>query len=157
MSYDKEQLASLLARVEAATGPDRELGVDILICIGGWSCSEDFELSDHEGKMWSRAISPRKRPGLWEHMNPALSIDAALALVRRVLPGWDYELTYFAAHGAIFILWDEGLRVDWEMRTWSEARTAPLAIIASLLKGLIAQTEALPTGVSVGDPEGRDD
>lgn len=140
-----QELQSLLERVEKATGPDRELGVDILIGIGGWSCSEDFELSDHEGKVWSRAISPRKRPNPWEHMNPALSIDAALALVERVLPGWDWEIELDEHGAAVF------LRPD---RVHADGETVPLAILAALLKALIAQETGKP--YTVGDPEGRE-
>ena len=78
-------LTALLERVEAATGPDREIDTEIARAFG-----------------WT---PPGINPALWEGKEtpswwatpgfgmPAYtsSLDAAIALVERVLPGWSWH------------------------------------------------------------------
>ena len=77
------EIGELLARVEAAAGPDRELDSSIaLLC--GWTHevnhAEDYECwRNPDGKA---CYLPRY----------TASIDAALALVERVLPGWMWRV-----------------------------------------------------------------
>lgn len=74
-------LPALIARVEAATGPDRELDAEIALATG-WERGE-------AGAFW-------REPGtrLWSgyYPNPTASLDAAVSLV---LEGWRFVgLTY---------------------------------------------------------------
>lgn len=63
--------------------------------------------------------------------------DAALALVERVLPGWDYGLD--RDQGQFFaVLSPEGATMAKGFQ--SEGRTITLAILTALLKALIART-----------------
>jgi hypothetical protein len=71
-------LEGLLARVEKATGPDRELDGFIYGALG-------FQIIQRWGGYEWR---PEGR-GVWRAMpSPTTSLDAALALVERKLPGW---------------------------------------------------------------------
>jgi hypothetical protein len=125
-------LSLLLERVEGASGPDRELdghlygalGYQIIQRFGG------FEWRP-EGK------------GVWQTMpSPTASLDAALALCERVLPTAYRDL-------------GEGFDTKAQRRFWlatltyhektgshdAEAPTAPLALLAALLKAKASQHE----------------
>lgn len=134
-----DRLKELLARVEGASGPDGRLDYDIV-----------------------RALDPPKllapgNPPLttdWEYYGPlTASIDAALALVERVLPGIDFyveveqvfggfcQYVYLSGGGAITPMRTQpGGRL---YPTWIEAKNnLPLAILAALLRAKISQEEA---------------
>jgi hypothetical protein len=71
-------LAELIARVEGATEGSRELGVDILRALD---------------PMYGKARrSAAMEAMLFSKENPTDSIDAALSLVERKLPGWSVRL-----------------------------------------------------------------
>jgi hypothetical protein len=71
-------LAELLGRVEACTGPDRELDGHIYGALG-------FQIIQRFGDFEWRPDGK----GIWKTMpSPTASFDAALALCERVLPGW---------------------------------------------------------------------
>ena len=76
-------MAKLLARVEAATGPDREID-GALALMEGWTFQK---MKGDREPYW-------RKPGATEYWNRSTlinytaSIDAALALVERMLPGW---------------------------------------------------------------------
>lgn len=65
-------LSALLARVEAATGPDRE--IDLSLAALAYPKTPRSYWADHTGH------------GAQEEYTA--SVDAALALIERVLPGW---------------------------------------------------------------------
>lgn len=84
-------IKELIARLEKATGPDRELADEILVQVFGWKrglteLTEDFMLPPNSME-W---LGPLKRP------DPLSSIDAAMTLVpegyyiekRRYSDGW---------------------------------------------------------------------
>ena len=115
-----EDYRALLARVEGATGAYRELDIEIgnfLPPKGGWY-DEDFipEYTD--------------------------DIDAALALVAKVLPGWEWLVrrkggdSYFANIHAPDVIPNEGGECFPAI-----AASPALAILAALLAALIAQSE----------------
>lgn len=142
-------LTHLLSRVEGARGPDREL--DALICAalrdiagpadceyvrawsGPWVAQAGLvilqEDSGHNG--------PNFRPEKY-----TASLDAALALVERVLPGWTMACDATAPE----------LGIDWELfepgpdgsRIVGTHEKHPLALLAALLKALIAQQPPAP-------------
>ena len=128
---DRAELERLLKRVEGATGPDRE--IDWLLTFDG-------------------AEAP---------MEYTASIDAALGLVERCLPGWfwlvrapeddcrvpgkffanlqspDYRAEAYEAGGSFRVNHLAG------SEGFAYAETPPLAILAALLRALIAQSEAV--------------
>jgi hypothetical protein len=82
--------SELVARLEGASEGSREIGVELLLHFG-WhrSCVGHFYGPLYH---WS---APDRKPclisGDEDHLpNPTTSLDAALALAERVLPGWDF-------------------------------------------------------------------
>lgn len=147
-------LKDLLDRVKGATGPDRKLDEDIAV----WTYPE-------------LATFQRSPSGGWIHpefgkIAPAdgytSSLDAALALVERRLPGWGCTITLalgggstatvFAKDGQQFdINGDANISLsEWLDQGNIHLPTAPLAVCAALLSALVADA-----GPSQRDGEGR--
>lgn len=113
-------LNELLERVTSATEPDRDLDAAIEACVGE--------------KPRKLGAGPAMRP-----LCPpfTFSVDAALELIERALPGWGIEVTMpagYAYGGARLYPGDDRNR---ELTAFGKARTLPLAIIAALLVALI--------------------
>ena len=85
-------LSALIARLEAAEVGSRELGHEVLLALG-WHRNQ---IGNFYGPLyqWSSPDhSPHLIRGDEDNLpNPALSLDAALALAERVLPGWNWTL-----------------------------------------------------------------
>ena len=85
-------ISELLERVQNATGPDRDVDVAIMATCFDWAKAEPPYYAPHcvgdEPIYWHAPNWLQKRPC------PELtaSMDAALALVERVLPGWKVSL-----------------------------------------------------------------
>lgn len=146
-------LPELLSRVEAATGPDRE--IDALICVA----LRDVPDARHY-KLGARPNSSAHTDwrvdlvldtGVVRSRTPApytASIDAALALMERALPGWGVEVLTSGREG-----WGAA-QVWYGERRFSEgngepcyARTATLAILAAILTAMEAPTSSGAGGV----------
>ena len=135
---DKRDLQALIERVEKATGPDRDLDADIYEALG-YEVKRRSERVE-EGWRVRRTVDWRYLDGSsWLAMDYLTgSVDAALALVERVLPGAAYTINSFdvqrtptterrvhvhlsdyegADHGAL-----------------GDAPTAPLAILIATLR-----------------------
>jgi hypothetical protein len=126
-------LSQLLSRVEEAQGPDRELDRAVAIAAGDQVADDGIS-----GFIWRPAAS-----GGWSEI-PRLtsSLDAALALVERVRPDAYRDL-------------GEGFDTKTQRRFWlatltyhgrsgghsGECETAPIALLAALLRALISQQE----------------
>ena len=106
----------IIERLEKMDGPDTETDIDI------WC--EIFAPD-------AAAIDPGFRAPPY-----TASLDAAIALVEKMLPGWDFELTKFGSHGSVAILWPEGLRDAWARRTWSEGATPTIAVLIAFFRAL---------------------
>lgn len=147
-------LADLLARVEAATAPDRELDARLHVALhphehgmihpgrpDGSRGSSHGPLSGMDWDAWSRLAKHRgsdlgmvANHGLWPDYTA--SLNAALTLVERALPGWDYRVER-----------DEGVHKAgvWRSGTYfggygtESAPTPALALLAALLRALIAK------------------
>lgn len=121
------ELQALLARVEAATGPDRALSNAIRAAL----FPPKAEVIEHEGHLVTL-------PAGWgSGFEPDLtgSLDAALALVERVLPGWELELTSEFRDDAVIwrVMLGDPLRgMD------GESSTPALALLAALLRALVS-------------------
>lgn len=108
-------LTELLARVKAAKGADREL---------------DIALTD-------ALLSPSSSTSPFTS-----SLVAAIALVERLLPGWCRQLVRHRISGSWrndVCLWDPDEADEDVGACESEGATLALAIIAALLRALIAQ------------------
>lgn len=117
MTIPQDRLEELATRVRAATGPDRELDAAIREAI------------DH--KMMERQL-------LWrETLEYTASIDEALTLVERVLPGWKRQF-FEKRGGAGWVARVSSPRYD----TFSSGEddpmpNAPLAILSACISALI--------------------
>lgn len=137
-----DAISDLLARVEKAAGPDRELDAEILIASG---CQL------RQRGMWEIIEWPdgeRISAGLYRDRIPVTdSLDAALALVERVLPGASVQISLHRSIGR------SKVRVackDSSAVYGDSADTTPaLALLAALLKAPQASQSRTP-------PEGQD-
>jgi hypothetical protein len=146
------QLEELLERVRAAKDADQSLDADICVDLqyggGGSEGAVNVRTDpDWEGELLFEI-------GTEDCVNPippiTASIDAALALVERVLPGWAWmvqKIEGVPTRGALrdceADLWipsakTQGLKRE---RARSDGATHALAILAALLSALIAQRE----------------
>lgn len=120
------EIESLRERVAKAVGPDRELEKTLWFALapGAYDAIKDtmsFVVGEHGDRIPNYSLhDPRCRL--------LTSIDAALALVERKLPGSGYSIIRF----------DNGLGVQAEVGDGyvAEAPTAPLAVLSALLVAL---------------------
>lgn len=115
-------IEALIERVAGATGPDREIDIALWRALDGGE--NDY------------AVGRLPLPWLCTYTS---SIDAALGLVERLLPGWEWLVSTSRERQAY---WAEVHEVvpKGELRTVFGTRkpTAPLAIISALLATLRA-------------------
>jgi hypothetical protein len=125
-------LSELIARVEGATGPDREL--DTLIEVAArWIEAGRVGLAPEHRAKWRGSRSGYVSDGFSTYAAERYtsSLDAALALCERVLPGWTARL-WISERRSACVLTDD-LGSDGE--TYA-APTAPLAVILAVLRAL---------------------
>lgn len=127
------KLDDLIARVEAASDRDRSIDADIAR-MEGWTFTK---MKGDRQEYW-------RKPGSTEYWDRRLdgppaytaSIDVALALIERLLPGWDYGLDrdegqYFATIAPVGPTTAKGVQ--------AEAKSQPLAIMLAALRALASQ------------------
>lgn len=119
-------LQALLRRVEEASGPDRELDAELAF---------RFKSGFVRGRSDDAAYAPPY----------TASLDAALALTERVLPGWTIAHLSQQDDKSWFAELREGYLTSYNRVAMSEARirppTSPLALLAATLRALIATNE----------------
>lgn len=138
-------LTELLARVEAATGPDRELDAEIFIRV-----ARDGD----DSIVYNRQIEKVWIGRDWfDFPRYSGSVDAALALVERVLPGWWRQHFVTPEGDRRFCVSLQSHFVDKDEQKAMEKRgekliytgslrwfpTEPLATLAACLRALIAK------------------
>lgn len=110
-------LSELKRRVDEATGPDRELDVDLTIFFGPGTST------------------------LLELVFPlTASIDAAVALIERVLPGWGYMIAAGVGVADAFLSasdWPTG--PEFSGTSTAQSARVPLALLSALLAAVEAQ------------------
>jgi hypothetical protein len=137
-------LEDLMKRVEAATGPDRELDARIFAALLGPPGlvikQSPFNFAwcafDARGRLWEKPDPFRRLNGITD------CTTAALALVERAMPGYCIEI-----EGPILDEGEDGPALFWSVAlhdnegnaSIANADTLPLAILTSLLRAKIAQ------------------
>jgi hypothetical protein len=143
-SSDKQkELEALRERVGKATGPDRE--IDALVWLK--CCPEAFD----DQAFWSwrgmqpKGISDRAlddvKVGYARSRAPffTASLDAALALVERVLPGWGWQIKRYGEDGEHeAYLWPPSEADHSRLHAECQHTTPALALLSALLSALIA-------------------
>lgn len=135
-------LRTLLDRVEKGEGRDEELDVRLIAAFFAPDDAQVMQSPRIAAWLIYHGTNRNGEPRLWEKRplgyqpSPTSSIDAAVALVEKVLPGWDhgYESGDCIAFGKV---WSEGRHDDTVVR--GEARTPARAIVAALLSAKIAE------------------
>ena len=139
-------LHSLLTRVEAATAPDRQIDC-LLDCLR--TGREFIEWTADTGIVGYRFKHPTLgwELGCWR-VGYTASLDAALALVEEMLPGWDWSVRHsVSADGDVryanAVVWlPSDPRDDEAPRHWANHDHSPaLALLSALLRALIAKQE----------------
>lgn len=130
------ELQALRERVEKAEGPDRSIDGDIVVQLGladryrNW-----YEHQPETDDEWQMLVS-----GKWVSL-PAFSasIDAAVALIERKLPGYGFEVLASDRDSYRAAVWpwisSRGTRAQIGHQH-SYAKTPALALIAALLSAL---------------------
>lgn len=142
----KLELEGLLARVEGAAGPDRELDKAL------WYKLIFDPALDRQDDSYLKLVGS---PLPWF----TASLDAALALVERRLPTFTTDLTIyrtnageFKPHSLARLFCPYGEISEYR----GDAKTPALALLAALLRALITQAQPSQTGESgEGKGEGR--
>lgn len=132
--------ADLLARVEAATGPDRELDAALWLDFTPGATRRASTVKSSKGLWPDYTIDETREAGGALIVVPAYtaSLDAALALVERVLPGWVWSVGNLASGGGQAYL----MRAQSAALIGGKASTPALALLAAMLKALMAQESA---------------
>lgn len=127
-TYNLPALRDLLVRVEAATGPDLELDGRIWCLRSGLT----FYRWDGAGVVWKCADGTIRHSGSERISRYTASIDAAVALIERVLPHSLISLSNDHTEG-----WTAKVRLSYGKRM----ATPALALLSALMKALIAREE----------------
>lgn len=133
----RADLKELLERVEKAEGPDREL--DVLIAQAIAKPTTMLNGLTFDGAV---AAYPNDLAGIaqnWPVPTYTASLDAALALVERVLPGWKKAFSHrsFQYDGWLVTL----VPVSGDAQQ-GRSESAALALLAAMLNALLSQREA---------------
>ena len=150
MTTELETLRALEKRVSEATGRDMALARQIQCTIGGWHRYTPTQLrrknpgfispDDYIGEMSDGSPVLDGLHGTDIHCDVPdclLSLDAAVALVERVLPD-NAGIDIFIRGASTAFIYD-GNRADTEYR--GTGKKAALALICATLRALIAQEE----------------
>lgn len=143
-------LQDLLGRVEAATGADRELDRAIWWPV---SClPSGLYMEGDDGARYADVCVGLSDTPDWRHLGLyddapfyTASLDAALALCERVLPGWTWDIGSECRFDGVMIytaiVWSADCKRDSGEQT---AKTPALALLAAMLKAMVASTAGLP-------------
>lgn len=144
--YDITALCSLRDRCVAATGSDRELDAEICATFRilppkgqkeKWLVNWDkpYRANFHKPGTVDAPSDPSRVGVWWEAYHIASSVDIALALLERALPGWHWDLSSVSyaknGIGKWAKVWLNGRAHQ------ATAPSAPLALLIALLDALI--------------------
>ncbi len=139
-------LPELLSRVEAATGPDRELDRDIWEAVTN-ECTHretQFVYLENDERELECVNCGADTYGADKWSGLTASLDASLALIGRVLPGCKWSAGSYSfidghAGGEARIVLRNGFDSDADNEGCYETPT--LALLAAMLKALITRQE----------------
>lgn len=124
-------LSKLIGKVKAATGPDRGLDMALLEMQGWSEMPEGHRLHGiWVREIWEDCFFDGEQP------HYTASVDAALDLVERCLPGWDYSIENMHEDGCYGKVWKNGWHDDTFVA--EVAPTAPLAILLAAFTALLS-------------------
>ena len=134
-------LTELLARVQAAKGPDREIDALVHCLDKGLTFQKFMRVNERQARSnmpLGKAYSFRTEKGetaIWQTEHYSESLDVLAALAERVLPGSGWAVgTYDGPYAEIEV---EGPRAF--TRYPGRAATPALAFLAAILAALIAK------------------
>lgn len=142
--------SSILDRLGKSTGPDRELDFAIGATLDGWERKWSEDRETHRGGWYMRQADFS-----WSHYSVALlpqytdSLDAAIALVERMLPGWNFQV-HGTRGAASVLLYEPGVPFRDVPKAQSGVMVRPicLAFLIALFRALQGQgggrSEAYP-------------
>lgn len=133
-------LSDLIERVAAATGENDELDCRIVATLLS-DKPVTFERSKINGAWCAYVEDFKGRPRLWDCPSPirqnravTASVDAALALVERVMPGWCKSVVDLRPELCEGYVWERGHVGNIQ----GKAPTPALAIVLAMLRALEA-------------------
>lgn len=141
VSIPGPDMSALIARLEAAEAGSRELDAAV------WAASNGYELFEHDGAGWRYRMKPddimrHERTG---YISPyTTSLDAALALAERVLPGWAWNIERWGKMTRITLneCDNEGWHRSKHVRIeYASERSPALALVIATLKAVSAKGE----------------
>ncbi|GAA2867013.1 hypothetical protein GGQ99_001348 [Aminobacter niigataensis] len=119
--------ADLIEKLEALAGPDGTVNVDI-----HRACGQTFVM-----EYWSESdTTPRENLSMVPRYTA--SLDAAVALVERVLPSWEWQVgddAHFGKYGAVYQSLSEG-GAGLSEEDMVSAATPAIALLIATLKAL---------------------
>lgn len=148
-------LAELERRLEAATGPDRELDESIAMALGlaeAFFSKHRYWCVSYQGEHWISGTYPNFHPDTgkknvvpaephgwgWDVSLPeyTASLDAALALVEEKLPGWEWRVMWNGCQGNLAELTDNET-AESSMENFSGLGATPaLGLLLALIRAL---------------------
>lgn len=135
------RLIEMIARVAAATGPDREIDAALMVALRDARKVDDHIYYGPNEEVWYLGeyegdVSFPPLPYLTS------SVDAALSLLERVLPGWCKSVVDLRPEPCEGYVWRRGNGIG------NVQGTAATPALALVLAGLIAlQREAFPAAL----------
>lgn len=141
---DLNALPALLARVEAATGGDREMDGDIAKTVLGWTCVK----MKGDAKPYWRSPEQQREYYLRSADGPpryTSSLDATVALVKKLRPDWNvvsgHSWMLSSTHPPTFpnYICEMEPRPQGSFRIFAYGATEPLARLAALLRSMIEE------------------
>lgn len=122
-------LQSLLERLEKASGGDREIDARLAEAFGGFA--DVIRALNEDGSTFD-AMVDYGEDSFDECPRYTSSLDAALSLVERVMPGWGYFLRHDADSGYVAALvYPDAFRVT---PGATKAASMPLALCLALVR-----------------------
>ncbi len=131
--------AALIKRLEAATGPDREVDAELWLMFTTGATRKASVVKSSKGLWPDYTIDETREASGRLIVVPSYtaSVDAALALAERVLPGWCWELTLMpgeATWQGAPEMWPEGLAAPDRCGVYASTKSPALALCIAVLK-----------------------
>jgi hypothetical protein len=121
-------MTDLLTRLESGVGPDKALDGEVWCKTRGYQFvtwdGAGAVYRDPNAPKWDQGIKHRDAGGIAPYTS---SIDAALSLVERMLPAWQFTISHDGAYVS---------RSDPPSIEWGRAKTPARSLTAALLRAL---------------------